>query len=329
MKKIIDSIKNGKSMSIVAATIVLCIVLSFLSPSFLSISNMSNIILQASVTGILAVGMTFVIATSGIDISVGAILFFCGSVFAKMAFSGWNVWLAIIITVTASTIFGALNGFLIVKTKMMPFIVTLVTYNIYRGLALHITGAGNIPVTTDYSFLGTGKIFGVSVPTILFIVILIIGIYLMTMTKFGIYVKAIGNSEKSALETGLPVTAATIGAYGFAGFTAGLGGLILIGRIGGLQSGMGIGMEFTVIAAVVLGGTLLSGGSGNVLGSAIGACFLLLINNGLNLIQASVYAYDIVTGGVLLIAVIIDRMSSVRQTKAMLEQKARRIRGEA
>lgn len=326
IKKIKKIVAKEKWVSIVLATVCLTIILSQLSPAFIQLDNLKNIFVQSSYTGIMAVGMTFIILTGGIDISVGAILFFTGSLFAQMVNSDVSAWAAIGITIVCASLLGALNGVLIVKTKMAPFITTLATYNVYRGLALQITNAGNIPVPKSVGFLGTGKIIGIPVPTVLFIICLLVGVYLLQKTKFGTYIKAIGNSQKSATESGLPVKTVTILAYTAGGFAAGLAALILIGRIGGLQSGMGIGMEFTVIAAVVLGGTKLSGGSGTVFGSVIGAIFLILINNGLNLMEASPFIYDTVKGLILIVAVVVDRISSLRQSKAMLEQKAERIR---
>ncbi|MFI3174821.1 MAG: ABC transporter permease [Bacillota bacterium] len=329
MEKLKETMAKESWVSVAIATVLLAVVLSFMSPAFLQISNFKNIIVQSSITGIMAVGMSFIIMTAGIDISVGAILFFTGSLFAQMLQAGIGAVPAMLLTLLAATALGALNGILIVKMKMTPFITTLATYNVYRGAALHITKAGNIPVAKEVRFLGTGEIAGIPVPILLFIVIVLIGAYLLKYTKFGTYAKALGNSEKSATETGLPVGKVTIAVYMLGGLTAGLSGLILISRIGGLQSGMGIGMEFSVIAAVVLGGTKLSGGEGSMLGSVLGAIFLVLIENGLNLIQASSFIYDVVKGVVLLIAVFVDRVSLERQVKSLQEQKRKRIRGNA
>ncbi|WP_461205292.1 ABC transporter permease [Clostridium sp. DL1XJH146] len=326
MDKIKKFLSSKKWLAIALATIFLGIILSFLSPVFSTFSNIQSILVQASITGIMAVGMTFVILTSGIDISVGAILFFTASLFAKILETNGSVPLAFAAAIICASLLGAINGLLVVRFKMSPLITTLATYTMYRGMAIHLTAAQNIPVPREIGFLGNGKIVGIPVPIILFIIIFAVGLYLFAKTRFGTYVKAIGNSAQSARESNLPVSFVTVGVYLIAGVTTGITALILIARVGGLQSGMGIGYEFTVIAAVVLGGTKLSGGSGTIIGSVIGAIFLVLIDNGLNLIQASPYVYDIVKGIVLLAAVIIDRASIVRQSKLLLEQKAKRIR---
>ena len=163
-------------------------------------------------------------------------------------------------------------------------------------------------------------------PILLMLITAAVGIGLLTRTRFGLYVRAVGNSGRSAEESGLPIKRVTMTTYILAAITATLGALILIARVGGLQSGIGIGLEFTVIAAVILGGTKLSGGSGSVAGSVIGAVFLVLIDNGLNMLNASPYIYDTVRGGVLLAAVIVDRISDVRQKRHVQKQTALRIR---
>ncbi len=326
MEQIKNFVAKQRWVSVFVATIALGIVLSFLSPAFLNLNNFENIILQASVSGIMAIGMSFIIMAGGIDISVGAILFFTGSLFAQMINTGINIYLAMAITIISATLLGTLNGILVVYTNIAPFIVTLATYNVYRGLALRITNAGNIPVSGDARVLGVYKVFGeIPLPIVILIVIMLLGLFLAKYTRFGVYTRAIGNSKVSAKESSLPVNKTQILVYMLGGFTSGIAALILIGRIGGLQSGMGIGLEFSVIAAVVLGGTKLSGGSGSIVGSVLGAIFLLIITNGLNLIKADAFIYEIVTGAVLVVAVLVDRISVMRQEKALMVAKQKRI----
>jgi len=326
MNEIKTILSRVKWLAISIATIILVILLYFLSPVFLTLSNFQGVLVQASVTGIMAVGMTFIILTSGIDISMGAILYFTAALFAKLIEIGQPIALAFVFAILCACLLGLLNGFLIVKFNISPLITTLATYTMYRGMAIHLTAAQNIPVPREFGFLGNGKILGIPVPILLFLIIFIIGVYVLSKTRFGIYVMAVGNSQSSAKESNLPVNLITIGVYLIGGFVTSISALILLARVGGLQSGMGIGVEFTVIAAVVLGGTKLSGGSGTMIGSALGAIFLVLIDNGLNLINASPYIYDIVKGVVLLAAVIVDRASIVRQSKQLLEQKEQRIK---
>lgn len=318
-----------KWLAIAMATLALGVILSIISPVFLTVSNLQSVMVQASVTAIMAVGMTFIILRGGIDISVGAILFLTSALFAKIIMDTGSYELAFVSAMVCATGAGLLNGILVVTFRITPLITTLATYSIYRGAAIHLTGAQNIPVPRELGFLGNGRMLGLPVPIILLALVFALALYILAKTRFGLYVRAIGNSERSARETGLPLTQVSIAVYAIGGFVTGIAALILLARVGGLQSGLGIGIEFTVIAAVVLGGTKLSGGSGTVLGSLIGAVFLILIDNGLNLVNASPYIYDAVRGAVLLAAVIVDKVSAVRQAKHVLEQKAARVRHSA
>lgn len=318
-----------KWMAIAVATIVLAGILTAASPVFLTFSNIQSILVQSSVTAIMAIGMTFIILTAGIDISVGAILFFTSALFAQLMIDTESYLLAFTAAMVCATGLGALNGILVVRFRISPLITTLATYSIYRGAAIHLTGAQNIPVPRDMGFLGNGKLLGVPVPIIILALIFAIGVYAFSRTRFGVFTRAIGNSARSAQESNLPVNRITIAVYAASGLVTGIAALILLARVGGLQSGIGIGIEFTVIAAVILGGTKLTGGSGTVTGSVIGAVFLVLIDNGLNLMNASPYIYDIVRGSVLLAAVAVDRLSAIRQQKSVEAARAARIRGSA
>ncbi|WP_380056144.1 ABC transporter permease [Falsihalocynthiibacter sp. SS001] len=315
-----------KWMAIFAATVCLSAVLTAVSPVFLTLSNMQSVLVQASVTAIMAIGMTYIILTAGIDISVGAILFFTSALFAQLMLETDSYVLSFVVAMICASALGALNGILIIKFRISPLITTLATYSIYRGAAIHLTGAQNIPVPREMGFLGNGRILGIPVPILILLLVVIAGVYILNHTRFGVYIRALGNSERSAHETNLPTNKITVLAYGISGMLTGIAALVLLARVGGLQSGIGIGIEFTVIAAVILGGTKLTGGSGTVIGSVIGAVFLVLIDNGLNLMNASPYIYDIVRGGVLLAAVSVDRYSQHRQKSNLARQKTERLR---
>ncbi|MDG4674936.1 ABC transporter permease [Shinella sp. 838] len=311
------------------ATLILCATLAVVSPAFLTVSNLQSVLIQSSVTGIMAVGMTFVIVAGGIDISIGAILFLTAALFAKLLFDHGSFLLAISIAGVSCASLGLINGLLVTSFRCPPLITTLATYSIYRGIAIHMTEAANIPVGREYGFIGNGKIFGLPVPILFLIAIAAIGTYVMTRTRFGIHVRAIGNSRRSAEETALPIIRVTIVTYVIAGVLAGLGAIMLIARVGGLQGNLGIGIEFTVIAATVLGGTKLAGGTGTILGSVIGAVFLVIIDNGLNLANASPFVYDLVRGCILLAAVVTDRASQIRQGRVRTAARQARVAARA
>ena len=326
MEQLKTLFSRQKWLAIALATVGLGALLTLLSPAFLTLSNFQSILVQSSVTAIMAIGMAFIIMSGGIDISMGAILFFTSALFAQLMLDTGSYPLAFIAAMTCATALGALNGALVIWFKMSPLITTLATYSIYRGMAIHLTGAQNIPVPRDMGFLGNGRIWGIPVPILLLLVVFAIGIYALTRTRFGVFVRAIGNSQRSARETNLPIGRTTILVYAIGGFVTGIAALILLARVGGLQSGIGIGIEFTVIAAVILGGTKLTGGSGTIVGSVIGALFLVLIDNGLNLMNASPYIYDIVRGAVLLAAVVVDRLSAHRAAQQLVRQRGLRLR---
>ncbi len=319
-------LSRQKWLAAAIATIVLAALLSVMSPVFLTFSNFQSVLVQASVTAIMAIGMTYIILSGGIDISMGAILFFTSALFAQLMLDTSSYPLAFAAAISCATLLGALNGALVIWFRMSPLITTLATYSIYRGMAIHLTGAQNIPVPREMGFLGNGRILNIPVPIILLLIIFVIGIYLLNKTRFGVFVRALGNSQRSAEETNLPIGKVTITAYAIGGFVTGIAALVLLARVGGLQSGIGIGIEFTVIAAVILGGTKLTGGSGTIVGSVIGAVFLVLIDNGLNLMNASPYIYDIVRGGVLLAAVVVDRLSAYRAEQSLRSQRSARLR---
>jgi len=188
-----------------------------------------------------------------------------------------------------------------------PLIATLATFSVFRGLAIHLNRA-IVKLSPDHArYLGIGRIAGVPVPVIVVICLTIVGALVFRYTRFGRYAQAIGSSKRAAIDSGLPVRPVLIAVYVVAGLCAGIAGLIHLGRTGIVQPDITVGIEFTVITAVILGGTLLNGGRATFVGSLLGAVFLILIDNGLNLIHTSVFLYDIVRGGVLIGAVLIDR----------------------
>lgn len=313
LRSVLADLRRARWLAVVAGIIILGFVFSQLSPAFLQVRNLQNITVQSAVTGVMAVGMTFVIMTAGIDISVGAILYLTIAVAAIFALDGpapYAVYLAYFISVGLGTLLGLVNGLIVNFLRINPLVTTLATLAIYRGTAIHITEAKITIPPEGVRFLGIGSIAGLPMPIIIVLIVGAIGATVLNYTRFGRYTLSIGASQRSARESGLPVRKVLIAVYAIAGFCAGLGGLILVGRVGAVQSDMGIGIEFTVITAVVLGGTQLSGGKGSIVGSLMGAIFLVMIDNGLNLIHASPFIYDVVRGAVLVGAVLLDRAAT-------------------
>jgi ribose transport system permease protein len=305
---------------------ILAAFLSIVEPTFSSMMNYRNILLQSTFTAIIAVGMTFVIGSSGIDISVGMNVFLMISLMYVMGSKGISVLMSFIIAVIGATLIGVLNGLLICKFKIVPMIATLSTMTICRGVSYLLIDSKVRMIGTQYRVVGMSQILGIPVPILIMIATLIIGSLTMRYTRFGRYVLAVGNSETSAKETKINIDKVRFGTYALCGFCVGIAALIYAGRLGMVQTDSAYGVEFTVITAVVLGGTSLSGGRGTVLGSVIGCVFLTLIENALSLLEVSGFYYDVVRGVILFIALAIEAFSHYRQNKALIAQRTLRLR---
>ena len=301
--------------SIVVMLLVIVIIFASISKPFFTASNLSNILLQASATAVAAVGMTFVLVIAEIDISVGSLMSLAMTVAWMLAVApgagagqqaGVSAWVYPA-GLLMGLVLGVINGLLINGLRINSFIATLATMFAFRGVAWKMVGSSDKAFADSaVMFLGRTEFLGVGLPVYLVVVVAVIAVVVLNRTPAGRYLYAIGGSPRSAVETGLPVNRMKVVAFGVSGLCTATAGLITIGRVGTLQAGLGTGFEFTVIAAVVLGGTSLLGGRGSIVGSILGAILLVVIDNGLNLINASVYIYDVVKGVILITAVVID-----------------------
>lgn len=289
-------------------------IVSIISPNFLDLNNIMNILQQVSVNGLIALGMTFVILTAGIDLSVGSILALSGMALGMMILSGVNEVLAIIIVLVLGAVLGFVNGTFISKVKLEPFIVTLATMTMFRGITLVISdGIPAMGVTTDapiLDFLSQGKIFGIPFPTILFLIVFLILMLILQNTVFGRGVYAIGGNEEVARLSSVPTNKIKTSVYVISGIMSALAGAILTSRLSSSQPTAGTGFELDAIAAVVIGGTSLAGGRGRIFGTLIGVLIIGVINNGLNVMGVSAFYQQFIKGLIILIAVILDRKSN-------------------
>lgn len=295
------------------AFVLLFIVVAVLNPSFIEPLNLLNLLRQVSINALIAFGMTFVILTGGIDLSVGSILALSSALMAGMIVSGVDPILAIFIAALLGALMGAVNGLLVTKGKVAPFIATLATMTIYRGLTLVYTN-GN-PITglgEHYSFqlFGRGYFLGIPVPAVTMMVTFFILWFLLHKTSFGRKTYAIGGNEKAAFISGIKVDRVKCLIYSLAGMMAAISGAILTSRLNSAQPTAGTAYEMDAIAAVVLGGTSLAGGKGRIFGTLVGALIIGTLNNGLNLLGVSSFYQQVVKGIVILIAVLIDRKKS-------------------
>lgn len=307
MKK--ESIKNliYNSRTLIGL-LLLVVFLSILSPRFLTVANLTNVFRQTSVNMIIAIGMTFVILTGGIDLSVGSIFALSGALTAGMMVAGIPAFAAIILGMVLGGIMGACNGFLIAKGKVPAFIATLAMMTILRGATLvytngqPITGLGD-----DFYGIGNGYLLNIPIPVIVTGIVIILSYYLLFQYKIGRYIFALGGNEEASRLSGINTKGIKMLVYSISGILSALSGIIITSRLDSAQPTAGQGAELDAIAAVVLGGTSLSGGQGGVAGTVIGALIIGFLNNGLNLLNVSPFYQSIVKGIVILIAVLIDK----------------------
>jgi ribose transport system permease protein len=303
-----------RQYGLIIALIILIIAFALANEYFFTASNLLNVARQVSVTAIVAVGMTFVIISGGIDLSVGSNLAFSGVVASSAFVATGSPPLALLAGIATGGIIGLVNGVITAKGRITGFIVTLAMLGVVRGLAFIVTG-GN-PVTASdgaFTFFGVGAPLGIPVPILITIVIIALGWFTLNKTKFGKYVYAVGGNERASRWTGLKVDGVQISVYVIVGALAGLAGVILAGRLGSGQPFAGDGFELDVIAAVILGGSSLSGGRGTILGTVIGVLIIGVLNNGLTLLDVSTYWQMVVQGAIILAAVLLDRWASKKE----------------
>ncbi|MEG2291599.1 MAG: ribose ABC transporter permease [Clostridium sp.] len=302
--------ENASKYKSLIGLVLLCVVITFVAPTFLTLSNITNVFTQVSVNAIIAVGMTFVILTGGIDLSVGSTLAISGALAASIIKSTGNIYLALIASSVVGIGIGLINGLLISKGKIQAFIATLATMTIFRGVTLVYTNGTPISKLPDsFVMLGNAKVGFLPVPVIITIIVAAIAIYVLSQTKLGRYIYALGGNEDSARLSGINTTKIKTLVYVVSGFASSVAGVIIASRIGSASPNAGIGFELDAIAAVVIGGTSLAGGEGRISGTLIGALIIGVLNNGLNLMNVSPFYQSIVKGLVILVAVLLDKKS--------------------
>lgn len=292
--------------------VVFCVVIALLNPRFLTVSNLLNILRQTSVNSVIAVGMTFVILTGGIDLSVGSVLAIAGAVAATMIAHGNNTYLTIIAALAIGAGIGAFNGFIISKGKLQPFIATLGVMTLARGYTLVFTdgkpiSTGSAANATAFGNVGAGYFLGIPLPIYIMILVFAAAYYILRHTRVGRYIYSLGCNEEATIYSGINTDRIKVLVYTISGFLAALAGIIITARLSSAQPQAGSGYELDAIAAVVLGGTSMAGGTGGIFGTIIGALIIGVLNNSLNLMDVSSYYQQLLKGVVILIAVLLDR----------------------
>ncbi|MFM2362830.1 MAG: ribose transporter permease [Bacteroidota bacterium] len=309
-----------KKFQSLIALLLLCRVLSFLTDKFFTADNGLNILRQVAVNTIIATGMTLIVLTAGIDLSVGSVLALCGAITAGLfknglefvsadLFVGFTILGAILGGLLIGTLLGWFNGFTVTKFNVPPFVATLAMLTIARGFTMLYTKGHPISnLGNHFAFIGNGSFIGIPVPVWIAIIVVLIAVFITQKTKLGRYIYAIGGNEQAAKLSGINIKKVKLTVYAMAGALAALGGIIVTARLDSAQPNAGISYELDAIAAVVIGGTSLSGGKGSVWGTVMGAVIIGVLNNGLVLLNVSPFWQQVVKGGVILLAVIIDKI---------------------
>ncbi len=309
-----------KSQSLIAL-FVLCLVIGIMSDKFMTTTNLWNVLRQISVNVCISVGMTLVVLMAGIDLSVGSVLAFSSAVCAGLLkngiaipsldlFIGFTVLGGVLVALLIGLMMGLFNGWVITKFSLPPFVATLAMLTIARGATMLYTKG--IPISnlgSNFEFIGSGWLLGIPVPVWISILVVLVVVFITKKTTFGRYIYAIGGNEKAAFLSGININTIKLAVYGIAGMMAAVGGILVTSRLNSAQPNAGASYELDSIAAVVIGGTSLSGGVGTVTGTVIGAAIIGVLNNGLVLLDVSPFWQQVVKGGVILLAVIIDRKS--------------------
>ena len=314
-----------KSFQSLIALLLLCIVLSMLSDRFFSAENGVNVLRQTAVNICISTGMTLVILTGGIDLSVGSVLALCGAIAANLlkngivlkssdTFIGFTILGVVLVAIIVGWIIGLFNGFVITKFKVPPFVATLAMLTIARGLTmLYTKGQPVSSLGIKFAEIGAGTFAGIPVPVWIAILVVLIAVFIMHKTKLGRYIYAIGGNEAAAKFSGINISKVKMLVYGMAGALSAIGGIIVTSRLDSAQPNAGISYELDAIAAVVIGGTSLSGGRGSIWGTVMGAIIIGVLNNGLVLLNVSPFWQQVVKGAVILLAVIIDKLGDKKE----------------
>ncbi len=309
-----------KSLQSLIALLLLCIVLTILTDKFFTADNGLNVLRQTAVNICIATGMTLVVLTAGIDLSVGSVLAFCGAIAAGLlkngialqatdTYIGFTILGVILVAIIVGAVLGWFNGFVITKFNVPPFVATLAMLTIARGFTMLYTKGQPISnLGAKFAFIGAGSFLGIPVPVWIALAVVLIAAFITRQTRLGRYIYAIGGNETAARFSGINISAVKMIVYALAGAMAAIGGIIVTSRLDSAQPNAGSSYELDAIAAVVIGGTSLSGGRGTIWGTVMGAIIIGVLNNGLVLLNVSPFWQQVVKGAVILLAVIIDKL---------------------
>ncbi len=319
-RTLISWLVSRQAFWVFLALVVACVFLTFATNSFATPNNLFNITRNFTFVAVIALGMTIVIVTGGIDLSVGSVLCLCSMILAVVMHAGYNIEIGIAAALGTALIIGAINGVLIAYVGIPPFVVTLAMLSFARSLAMVASNNTVVfqfgPDQSKLLWLGGGALlFGISNPVIYMIVLALITGFTLRWTRFGRYVFAIGGNEKAAILTGVPVRPVKLAVYMISGLSAGIAGIIETGWLGAVTTNLGAGMELQVIAATVIGGANLAGGVGTAFGALVGSALIEVIRNSLGLLGISAFWQGAFVGAFIIIAVSFDYIRNLRQSE--------------
>jgi ribose transport system permease protein len=310
LRRLAPALLRGAPLCVFLAALV---AFGLVAPRFLTVDNLVNILVQSSAVTIVATGMTFVLLTGGIDLSVGAIMFLAAVAAGKMALGGAPLGLTLAVVVPVGLLCGAVNALLVTRLRLMAFIATLATLSIGRGLGLYITQTRAMNLPEEFLRVGSARVLGLPLPVLLMGAVVVAAHLVLSRTALGRQLYAVGHDPEAALKAGIEVRRILGTAYLASGLCAAIGGLVLVAQLAAVSPTLGVQWELDAIAAAVLGGTSLYGGKGRVLpGTLFGAVLIQTVRNGLNLINADPYIYPVVIGGILFASVFLDSLRTAR-----------------
>ena len=314
----LSGLLGSQTFWVFIAVIVASIALSFVTDSFATPKNLYNITRNVTFVAIVALGMTVVIITGGIDLSVGSVLCLCSMVLAVVMHAGWSIEVGIAASIATALVIGAFNGILIAYLGLPPFVVTLGMLSIARSLAMVASGNTVVfefgPDHDTLLALGGGAwFFGIANPVMYTLVLGLLTGFVLRWTRFGRHVFAIGGNEHAATLTGVPVKTIKVAVYMISSLSAGIAGIVQTGWLGAVTTNIGSGLELQVIAAAVIGGANLAGGAGTAIGAIIGAMLIEVIRNSLGLLGINAFWQGVFIGGAILFAVMFDRLANYRR----------------
>jgi ribose transport system permease protein len=278
-----------------------------MTPRFLTTDNLLNVLVQSAAVGIVATGMTFVLLTAGIDLAVGSVMFLGAAVCGWLIANDAPWWVGVPALLAVGPLCGLSHGAAVTRLRLTPFVVTLSSLFVLRGLGLWVSRTRAMNLPDEFRQLAAAKPLGIPVPVAVVVVVLIVGQWVLSRTRFGRHVYAVGHDPAAARKAGVNVNGVLLGVYVISGLCAAAGGLVALAQLGAVSPTFGREREFDAIAAAVLGGASLYGGRGNVLpGVLVGAVTIQAVYNGLNLVNANPYAYPVITGGVVFLAILAD-----------------------